>query len=48
MQTAQDTLVSTFFVTDVKHAFVAVRILLELGNFQEIFKKMTLHATAEF
>jgi len=29
MQTAQDTLVSAFFVTDVRHAFVAVHILLE-------------------
>ena len=29
MQTAQDTLVSAFFVTDVRHAFVSVHILLE-------------------
>ena len=29
MQTAQDTSVSTFFVTDVRHAFVSVHILLE-------------------
>ena len=38
MQTAQDTLVSTFFMTAVRHAFAAVRILLELGfpgNLQE-------------
>ena len=34
MHTAQDTLVSTFFMTDVRRAFAAVRILLELGNFQ--------------
>ena len=38
--TAQDTLVSTFFMTDVSRAFAAVRILLELGNFQEIFRKI--------
>ena len=29
IQTAQDTLVCTLFVTDVRHAFVAVHILLE-------------------
>ena len=29
METAQDTLVSTFLVTDVRHASVSVRILLE-------------------
>ena len=29
MQTAQDTSVSVFFVTDVRHAFVSVHILLE-------------------
>ena len=29
MQTAQDTLVSTFLATDVRHASVSVRILLE-------------------
>ena len=29
MQAAQDTSVSTFFVTDVRHAFVSVHILLE-------------------
>ena len=29
MQTAQDTSVSIFFVTDVRHAFVSVHILLE-------------------
>ena len=34
LQTAQDTLVSTFFMTDVRRAFAAVRILRELGNFQ--------------
>ena len=33
MQTAQDTLVSTFFMTDVSRAFAAVRILLEFGKF---------------
>jgi len=43
MQTAQDTLVSTFFMTDVRHAFAAVRILLELGNFQEIFRKIVFY-----
>ena len=43
MQTAQDTLVSAFFVTDVRHAFVAVRILLELGNFQETFRKIVFY-----
>ena len=43
MQTAQDTLVSTFFMTDVRHAFAAVRILLELGNFQEIFRKIAFY-----
>ena len=43
MQTAQDTLVSTFYMTDVRHAFAAVRILLELGNFQEIFRKIAFY-----
>ena len=32
MQTAQDTSVSIFFVTDVRHAFVTVYILLESEN----------------
>ena len=43
MQTAQDALVSTCNMTDVRHAFAAVRILLELGNFQEIFRKIAFY-----
>ena len=43
MQTAQDTLISTFLMTDVRHAFAAVRILLELRNFQEIFRKIVFY-----
>ena len=43
MQAAQDTSVSTFLVTDVRHASVSVHILLEWENFQETFRKTVFY-----